>query len=155
MSTRREVIEAVADAWRKQGGGRYYVRRGPIDWLAWDWNARPYAVAIVVDASTLPLPRGLSKDDDLLRTLRLGFEVMARMPSNGATAEPEPSEAEQEVMVLHVATVIHNLFQRNASNGGSLLDGIENPPDALTDWRDVALGVQGIVATVPFKYTES
>lgn len=156
MSTKREIVEAAVAEWRKQGGGRYAVKRGAFDLPSWDWASYPYTVGIVVGAGPLNIPARLTRDADRQRRVTLGFVVVSRIdahPQGGPDAESDLSEL--ETIETHAANVIYAMQRTNAADGGPLIDGIENDDDAQSDVPAESLGYQGIVATITFHYTEN
>jgi hypothetical protein len=153
MRKRGEILSAIVDSWRLQSQGRYFVRRGPIDWLHFDFVSRPYAVAVVVEASALPIPGSFLGQGEVFRKLTVSFEIFQKMPESGE--QPELSEEVQEQLENDAVAVIADLHTRTASDGSKLIDGIENPDNAMSDWSDATIGVQGIVASIPINYHET
>jgi len=152
MSKRAEILSALKTSWAIQSEGRYYVRRGPIDWLHFDFISNPYAVAIVVEASALPIPASFTNQPAAFRTLTVAFEVFQRMPQGAQ--QPELSEVVQEQLVADIIAVIADMHTRKATDGTPLIDAVETPDDALSDWSDSTIGVQGVVASIPLSYHE-
>lgn len=149
MSSRRQVLAALRYAWTQVGGARYEVKRGPVDWPNWNFDAFPYGVSLVVPEGPLDLPAQFFGQRDSKRELTVAMTAFWRVPGN----PQEVDDAIPEEIGTHVAHAIALVFESRDPQGQPLIHSI-SPDTSNVDAFDAQLKVQGIVAVITFNYTE-
>ena len=150
MSTRREIMDALRDAWRSARGGIYQVRRGPVEWASFNFEAFPYAVALLVEDGPLDLPPRFFGQSEGLREVTVAVQVVQRTP-NDPTQEFD--DGIQERFLEDIAVTIADLFKRTSTQGGPLI-GAVSKDSTIADAFDASVGIQGVVAAITLRYTE-
>ena len=116
----------------------YFVRRGPIDWNAHDWKAKPRAVAVIIDDCTF------------LRQINeasVSFEVFAAIPKDGDNIDDTLTDE----LFNDAALVLNSLVTEKDSNGDSIATLLPKSELAI-ECYDMDLKIQGLIITFTIKY---
>lgn len=131
----RNMAEYLREQWRAVRGGTYFVKRGPILWADFDFEAQPRAVAILID------------DHTFLRDINdanVAFELGARMPSG---REPEVDDGLLEELTDDAKWVIRQLVKGTDSVGDAVVLRLEHQSARIREWHDPDMKVQGVICT--------
>jgi len=139
-SDRQLVVDRLRSFWSKLRNGRYYVRRGAINWAAFDFGKHRFAVAILVDDCTL-FGRPFN-------TMTLAFEVFTVLPTS-------PEDMDDKVLdefFEDVRDAVRDLQIAKNSQGDALVTKYDASAENAIESHDADKGVQGLVASVRFDF---
>jgi len=142
LSSRGQVVQQLRNLCLKVGNSRYkFVKRGPVNWAAFDWAKYESAIAILIDDSMVfPNAKGIS-------TMTLSLEIFARL-------QGFPEEIDDGLMDKFYADakqVLTELMQSKNSKGQPFVLR-RHPGDNAIESHDSDLGVQGLIVTMIIDY---
>lgn len=138
MTGRSAMAQRMLDAWRQVRNGRYWVRRGAVNWAAFDFSKNPFAVAVMIDEATFMRP---------INDATVTFEVFTRIPEQGG--DPLLDDEEIEKLVDDAVEVI--LLGSAFDQGPFRYEPLENSA-RVVECSDSSLGVQGVVISFDVKF---
>lgn len=130
----------LKDACQSMRSRRYFVRRGAIDWGAWDFDAHPHAVALMMDDTTF-------MGDFKVGTVSL--EMFVRMQSSD---EPTIDDSVMDELIHDAATAFEKLAVAKVPGTMDNICTLVKDSDVIIESSDAAKKVHGIIATIKVKY---
>jgi len=139
------MVDQLRGSWEKLRGGRYLVKRGAMAWPSFDFEANPYAVAIMLDAIR-PLTHGIGTP------CRLAFEVGCRMPN--PEEEPNIDDGLFDELIDDVERVVHELMLARSPGATeySVTFSLKTESAVVAEWHDADLMIQGLTFTIDCTY---
>lgn len=141
-SPRRVMLDTLKQICKDTRNGKYFVKRGAINWMSHDFAKMPEAISIQLDRVSLFKQSGIN---DGIITL----EMFASMKT-----VKEVPEIEDEVMdqLLEDAEEIFTKLMQAEDGGDAIVLKMEQDSTEVVESHDVSLRVQGIVVSVPVSF---
>lgn len=140
MTPRRLLLETLKASAKKVRNGRYFVKRGAINWTAFDFDKHRFAISIQMDDFGFIRVNGIKE-------ATISMEVFARMREQKEVEIPEIDDAITDEMVEDVERIIAELRQAADPQGDAVALRIDANSANIIEAHDVALRVQGVVTT--------
>jgi hypothetical protein len=138
-------MRTFAELWGKVNGGRYYVKRGAISWLNFPFSQKQYAVALLVDQSSILRMNGKNE-------AHVTMEVFTTIPPQDyAQTAPQINDDVLDEIVNDIETVIVQAQQARDPNNADfpVVFKLITEDAWVIETHDTDLKVQG--AIVQFK----
>jgi hypothetical protein len=142
---RLAVVEAMVAVASRMASGRYYVRRGPIDYAAFDFTTHPYTCAILCPSFPLRKAPGAHAFEGTFI-----LELTTRMPDDAGAGL---DDRRLDGMMKDAELLLEQLERAVNNQGDPIVLRVHNdpPPEAVeqtsADWK-----VQGIAVTFTVDY---
>lgn len=147
MSTPSIRCQVMAELKRLAGvarNGRYFVKRGAINWAAFDFEKHGPAIAVMMDDTTLLRP-----DGNEFNRANLALEVFAPMPDG---SDPGIDDGLLDELLEDAESIICDVNKATTSDGQPLAFDIVTGSASAKESSDVDQRVQGVVCQFTIRY---
>lgn len=133
------VLIKLKELWeQKTENGRYYVRRGPINFASFQFDRFPRAVAIICDDSSLPLPQ----EQFPFQGARISFEIGMSMPDEASgSIDDEAIDALRD----DCTDILLQLLEATDTEGDNIVLRIDLGQARVIEWHDADRNLQGVI----------
>lgn len=138
MSARATFLAEMKRECKAARNGRYFVKRGVINWSSFSFEAHPFAVAIVVDDCSFANTEGFQE-------MRVSLEAAARIPDE--LEQPEIDDPTLDELFEDFEAVIQRVGKKLDPKGDSVLLRFDARTAKAVEFHDTSLRVQGVVFT--------
>jgi len=143
-SQRVRVLKRLTSIFKESNGGRYYVRRGAINWSQFNFDQNQYAVSINCDESSFLRPGP--------QTMIISVEMMGKLPTETELVAGNIDDTGIDIFHEDVALAVGQLMEsKQEGQGGdpgedSVVLRIDQIHDKIVEMADLNRGIQGIIA---------
>lgn len=141
LDPRGRVVATVKNNWLATRDSAYkYVKRGPVNWAAFDFEKYPRAVAILIDEADI-----FSRHEDAgTQQMLLSMEIMAALPPE---EKEEMDDGLLDQMYRDTRKVLTELFEAKAEDVNMPIAIRQQAgTDRAVETHDATIGVQGLIA---------
>ena len=140
-SPRRAALRVIRETLRGIDNGKYFAKRGAINWIEFDFEANLYGVAIMVDSSDVGR---CAPEADEMSLAAVSLELATRIPPDD---DPEINDEILEGIYDDVEFLLDTLQAATNSQGDSIIFKLERSAASAIEFHDPQFRVQGIVVT--------
>lgn len=147
LDPRGRVVQTLKNSWLATRDGAYkYVKRGPVNWAAFDFEKWPRAVAILIDESDI-----FSRHDEAgTQEMLLSMEIMALLPDE---AKEDMDDGLLDEMYRDLRKVLTELFDAKAEDVNMPIAIQQRArSDRAVETHDATMGVQGLIAMIKIDF---
>lgn len=145
-SPRVVAMRTLRESLRGIGNGKYFVKRGAINWINFDFEARRYACAIMVDSSDVA--RDAPETDGFFQ-VAVSLEIATRIPPDD---DPEINDDVLEGIYDDVERVLNELQVAVDARGDSVVFRLERGTATAIEWHDPQYRIQGLVVNFTIEF---
>ena len=138
MSSRAVFLQKLKAECEAARNGRYFVKRGVINWSTFPFDTHPFAIALVVDDFSFA-------DDNGFQEMRVSLEVAARMPDD--LEQPEIDDGLLDELTEDAERALQLVIKALDANQDAVVLRFDARTSRGVEFHDTALRVQGVVIT--------
>lgn len=146
VSQRTRVLALLIDLCKAAGGGRYFVRRGPINWAEFDFSRYQAGIAILTPEFTLLGTQ--------LNSITITLELVQRIPEadRGYMETDGLNDQEIEGLVEDARIILLSLnAAKDAQGSVAVLRIVDNRIEGQ-EMSNLDFSVQGVMVTFTVEY---
>lgn len=146
VSQRTRVLALLIDLCKAAGGGRYFVRRGPINWAEFDFSRYQAGIAILTPEFTLLGTQ--------LNSITITLELVQRIPEadRGYMETDGLNDQEIEGLVEDARIILLSLnAAKDAQGSVTVLRIVDNRIEGQ-EMSNLDFSVQGVMVTFTVEY---
>lgn len=133
-SPRHVLLETIKTAAKKVRNGAYFVKRGPIDFIAFPFAKYPRAIAVSVDSQTFLPPNGLYDAE-------LSLTFAAEIPEN--PEDPGIDDGLMDQFTDDAEVIAHSLPSSVDIQGDAV--ALKVVGRSVEEFHDLDMRVQGVI----------
>ncbi len=130
VDARIDALDKLKGLFKAQDNGRYFVRRGVIDWSSFPFTDHPWAVAIQIDQGTIETETGFQQ-------YTIGVEMFTQIPGL------EVQEDIEAKMIQDVRIILQKWKTLKNERGDNIICKVY-PHIVFQEVYDIDLNVQGM-----------
>lgn len=140
MKNRTVLMTAMREIASKVRGGRYFIKRGYINWGTWSFDRFPFAMSLMLDEHDLLGADGLLNG-------KVSIECFMRTPEEQEQAQIDDETLEE--LITDVATVIERLEQARypSDTDYPAAFAVIRKSARAVEAHDAGMRIQGVTAT--------
>lgn len=142
-SARRNALKKLKELWKGARNGVYFVKRGAVNWGTFDFDAKPRAVAILVDRGSFLRINGINYAD-------VAFEICAQM--RATPGEPEIDDELLDELIDDAERVIYDLQESKDKEDNPVVLKVSKDTAEYEEFHDVEKKIQGIIVKVSIEF---
>ena len=144
MSRRALILAELKKAAEAVHGRRYFVKRGPINWVSFPFADHPFAIAIGVESENL----GFLNPDDGMSSMNLVLEIYTKLEQN--PEEPGFDDGLLDEIHADAEALVVGVQAYNDGRGNCLSAGVYGV--RAMEIADATMNVQGVVLSFGVDY---
>jgi len=142
MTPRQAVLSTLINFVRSIDNGKYFAKRGAVNWAEFDFDRHPYACTVVVTRSGLGRCVG---ESDGLTPMLIDMDFTMKIPDQNAEIAEINDEALERLYADAEAALNH--LQRSIVEGFSDVFRLNRQTAEAIEFHDPQVLVQGIVVS--------
>ena len=143
MGARKVFFDKVKTHAKEVRNGRYFVKRGVINWATFPFTNHAFAMSLLCDDTSFMKVNGVQD---------MSFSIEAATSIPDSTAQPEIDDGVMDSMIEDVETILNQVRADLDSHSNSIALMVDTESARIVEFHDSALRVQGIVATLIVKF---
>ena len=140
------MMDSMKAKARTVRNGRYFVKRGAIDWTSHDFASKPFALSLQIDDGSLLRTASVRG----MKSARISMEMFAPLPK--AQDVPEIDDGLLDELIDDAEAIVLDLVMARDSSDDPIVFRVDETGARFVEAHDISLLVQGIVVTFNVQY---
>lgn len=145
MIGRTIFMRALREVAQQLSGGKYFVKRGYINWATWNFDGYPRALSIMLDEHQFLTTDGTTE-------ATVSFECFMRVDTSPEVMEID--DASLEEIITYLASILDQLEQERMREDPAypVAFSIKRNSARAVEAHDAEMRIQGVTATFEVKF---